>query len=133
MAARSLLVQKSRSLHSVFVWQHIKLSDNSLGTRLRYSLIVVKDVKKPNKQTNKVLRKAVSVVSCNNSKEAKPGVQWIHRFLYTSGQIFFLKKNNAAFFFFCLGEIAILEPDGTNNASNRSVCLYIYLWILSLY
>ena len=34
------------------VWQHVKLSDVSLGTRLRYSLVVDEDVKKPNKPTN---------------------------------------------------------------------------------
>ena len=32
------------------VW-HIKLSDVSLGTRPRYSLVVDEDVKKPNKET----------------------------------------------------------------------------------
>ena len=31
------------------VWQHVKLLDVSLGTRLPYSLVVDKDVKKPNK------------------------------------------------------------------------------------
>ena len=30
--------------------QHVKLSDVSLGTRLRYSLVADEDVKKPNKQ-----------------------------------------------------------------------------------
>ena len=34
------------------VWQHVKLSDVSLGTRPRYSLVVGEDVKKP-KQPNK--------------------------------------------------------------------------------
>ena len=35
---------------SVSVWQHVKLSDISLGTRPPYSLVVDKDVKKqPNK------------------------------------------------------------------------------------
>ena len=33
------------------VWQHVKLSDFSLWTRPRYSLVVDEDVKKPNKQT----------------------------------------------------------------------------------
>ena len=32
------------------VWQHVKLSDVSLGTCRRYSLVVDEDVKKPNKQ-----------------------------------------------------------------------------------
>ena len=32
------------------VWQHIKLSDVSLGTRPRYSLVIDEDVKKPNKR-----------------------------------------------------------------------------------
>ena len=32
------------------VWQHVKLSDVSLGTRPRYSLVVDEDVKKPKKQ-----------------------------------------------------------------------------------
>ena len=35
------------------VWQHVKLSDVSLGTRPRFSLVVDEDVKKPTKQTNK--------------------------------------------------------------------------------
>ena len=63
VAARSLLFgsvsvqcdrlrQKSWSPHSVSVWQHVKLSYVSLGTRPRYSLVVDEDVKKPNKQTN---------------------------------------------------------------------------------
>ena len=30
------------------VWQHVKLSDVSLGTRPQYSLVVDEDVKKPN-------------------------------------------------------------------------------------
>ena len=34
------------------VWQHVKLSDVSLGTRPRYSLVVDDDVKKPTNQTN---------------------------------------------------------------------------------
>ena len=32
------------------VWQHLKLSDVSLGTLQWYSLVVDKDIKKPNKQ-----------------------------------------------------------------------------------
>ena len=32
------------------MWQHVKLSDVSLGTRLRYSLVVDEGVKRPNKQ-----------------------------------------------------------------------------------
>ena len=32
------------------VWQHVKLSDVSLGTRPRYSLVADEDVKKSNKQ-----------------------------------------------------------------------------------
>ena len=35
------------------VWQHVKFSDFSLGTRPRYSLVVDLDVKKPTNQTNK--------------------------------------------------------------------------------
>ena len=37
---------------SVFL-SFLPLSDISLGTRLRYSLVVDEDVKKPHKQTNK--------------------------------------------------------------------------------
>ena len=33
------------------MWQHVKLSDVSLGYSPRYSLVVDEDVKKPNKQT----------------------------------------------------------------------------------
>ena len=33
------------------MWQHVKLSDVSLGTRPRYSLVVDEDDKKPNKET----------------------------------------------------------------------------------
>ena len=36
------------------MWQHVKLSDVSLGTPRRYSLVVDEDVKKPNKQTKKI-------------------------------------------------------------------------------
>ena len=36
------------------VWQYVKLSDVSLGTRPRHSLVVDEDVKKPNKQTGYV-------------------------------------------------------------------------------
>ena len=43
--------QKSWSPLSVSrVWQHIKLSDVSLGTRPQYSLVAEEDVKKPKKQ-----------------------------------------------------------------------------------
>ena len=42
------------------VWQHLKLSDVSLGVRPQYSLVVDEDVKEPNKQTNKLLRHAPS-------------------------------------------------------------------------
>ena len=35
------------------VWQHIKLSDISLGAGPRYSIVVAEDVKKPYKQTKK--------------------------------------------------------------------------------
>ena len=62
--ARSILVgsvsgycnrlrQKSCSPHSVSVWQHVKLSDVSLGTRPRYSLVAEENVKKPTNQPNK--------------------------------------------------------------------------------
>ena len=37
------------------VWQHVKMSDVSHGTRSRYGLAVDEDVKKPTKQTNKQL------------------------------------------------------------------------------
>ena len=37
------------------VWQHVKLSDVSLGARLRYGLVVEEDVKKPTKQTSLLL------------------------------------------------------------------------------
>ena len=36
-------------------WQHLKLSDVSLGTRRRYRLVVDEDVKKSTKQTKKSL------------------------------------------------------------------------------
>ena len=35
----------------LYVWQHVKLSDVILGTRLRYSLDVDEDVKKTTNQT----------------------------------------------------------------------------------
>ena len=35
------------------VWQHVKLSDVSLGTRPRYSPVADQDFKKQSKQTNK--------------------------------------------------------------------------------
>ena len=35
------------------VWQHLKFSDFSLGTRPQYYLVVDKDVKRPIIQTNK--------------------------------------------------------------------------------
>ena len=38
------------------VWQHVILSDVSLGTRPRYSLVVDEEVKKPTKQPNKLIR-----------------------------------------------------------------------------
>ena len=31
------------------MWQHVKLSDVSLGTHIQYSLVADEDVKKPNK------------------------------------------------------------------------------------
>ena len=34
----------------VCMWQHVKLSDDSLGSRLRYSLVVNEDVKKAKKK-----------------------------------------------------------------------------------
>ena len=34
-------------------WQHVKLSDVSLGTRPQYNLVVYEDAKKPTNQTNK--------------------------------------------------------------------------------
>ena len=37
------------------VWQHVKLSDVSLGARPRYSLVVDEGVKKPTNQTNKLI------------------------------------------------------------------------------
>ena len=36
------------------VWQHVKLSDFSLGTRPVYNLVVDGDVKKPNKHTVRI-------------------------------------------------------------------------------
>ena len=54
------LRQKSWSPSSVS-WQHIKLSDVSLATRSRYSLVVDKDVKKPNKQTILMIYGRISV------------------------------------------------------------------------
>ena len=47
-----LLVSEVRLPALSCVWQHIKLSDVSLETRPRYSLVVEEDVKKPNKQAN---------------------------------------------------------------------------------
>ena len=35
----------------VSVWQHVKLSDDGLGTRPRDSLVVEENVKKPKRQT----------------------------------------------------------------------------------
>ena len=39
------------------VWQYVKLSDVSLGTRLRYRRVVDEDVKKSTKQTHKKAQK----------------------------------------------------------------------------
>ena len=44
------------------VWQHIKLSDISRGTCPQDSLLVDKDVKKPNKQINGEKKN----ISCND-------------------------------------------------------------------
>ena len=63
VAARSLLVgysvnggDRSHGLPALSrVWQHVKLSGVSLGTRPRYCLVVDEDVKKPTNQTNKSL------------------------------------------------------------------------------
>ena len=43
-------VMVSRALSRV--WQYVKLSDVSLGTRPRYSLVADEDIKQPTKQTN---------------------------------------------------------------------------------
>ena len=61
VAARSLLVgysvnggDRSHGLPALSrVWQHVKWSDVSLGTRPRYCLVVDEDVKKPTNQTDK--------------------------------------------------------------------------------
>ena len=37
------------------VWQHVKLSDVSLGTRPQYSLVADEDDKKPNNETRNYL------------------------------------------------------------------------------
>ena len=47
------LREKSRTSRSISVWQHVKFSDVSLGTRLRDSLVADEGVKKPSKQTDK--------------------------------------------------------------------------------
>ena len=48
---KTMVVDKSHGLPALSrVWQHIKLSDVSLGTLPRYSLVVDEDVKKPNNQ-----------------------------------------------------------------------------------
>ena len=44
------------------VWQHIKLSDVSLGTHPRYSLVVDEDVKKANIQITYLVGQATLVV-----------------------------------------------------------------------
>ena len=49
------LRQKSWSIRSVSYVAARKMSDVSLGTRPRYSLVVDEDVKKPTKQTNRAL------------------------------------------------------------------------------
>ena len=41
------------SPRSVSVWQQVKLSDVSLGTGLRYSLVAKKEFKKPTKKNKK--------------------------------------------------------------------------------
>ena len=43
--------------------QHVELSDVSLGARPRYSLAVDKDVKKPNKETNKSHFEAIAIAA----------------------------------------------------------------------
>ena len=43
---------RSHDLSALYsVWQHVKLSDVSLGTRPQYKLVVDEDVKKTNKQS----------------------------------------------------------------------------------
>ena len=69
------------------MWQHVKLSDVSLVTRLRYSLVIDEDVKKQNKETHDFL---------------------ILIFLLSLGFFVFfcfgilLKHCNCLFFFFCM-------------------------------
>ena len=52
------------------VWKHVKLSDVSLGTRPRYSQVVVEDVKKPNKPNqisySSLVRHAVQSIERRN-------------------------------------------------------------------
>ena len=43
------------------MWQHVKLSDGSLGTRPRYILVVDEDVKKPTNQKNNFYLSAVDM------------------------------------------------------------------------
>ena len=52
------------------VWQHVKLSDVSLGTRPRYSLVADTDVKEPTKQTNKLW--LIEKISCVSHVVATP-------------------------------------------------------------
>ena len=42
------------------MWQHVKLSDVSLGICPRYSLVVDENVKKPTNQTNKPVKTTCS-------------------------------------------------------------------------
>ena len=78
VAARSLLVgsvsvlcdrlrEKTWSPALCRAWQHVKFSDVSLGTRLRYSLVVDEDVKKPTKQTLVTIHvvRSCSVTNCS--------------------------------------------------------------------
>ena len=62
------------------VWQHVKLSDISIVTRPRYSLVVDEDVKKPTNQPKK-----------QNSSES-PGISLIFR-LYIYNAIILVKHN----------------------------------------
>ena len=63
------------------VWKHVKLSDVSLGTRPRYSLVVDEDVKKPNKQIARPVRaSAVTLLqsALSSVKTVRPLVILIH-------------------------------------------------------
>ena len=55
------------------MWQHVKLSDVSLGILPRYSLVVDEDVKKPTNQPNKQTRSELSERGSKNKGRYSSG------------------------------------------------------------